>query len=335
MLPEDWRVFFTAMGEKPFRADQVFAWIHQHEACGFAGMTSLSKILRAKLEAQFPWPGLAEDRRTEGADGTCKVLFRTPEGHGIESVLMPKGRFRTVCLSTQAGCALACAFCATGRAGLARNLGAEEIIDQALHLGRIAGGKPSLSHIVFMGMGEPLLNCDAVFRAVRIFTHPEGWGWSPARITISTAGIVKGLERLREADLSVNVALSLNAPNEALRRRLMPSAKKNPLADVLKAFRQIPASHRNPRTIDYVLLSGVNDGLAEAAQLSRLASRADAKVNLIPFNRVEGIPFRPPTEEGIQAFLRVLLAGGIRATVRRSRGAGIGAACGQLAGGAS
>jgi len=335
MLPAEGEAFLAALGEKPYRARQVLGWIHVRRARSFEEMTDLSRALRAKLREAASLSVLEARERREAEDGTVKILFHTRDGCGIEAVLMRRDRFRAACLSTQVGCPLACGFCATGRAGFVRNLNPEEIVAQFLELERLSpSGKP-LTHVVLMGMGEPLLNYDAVARAVRVLTHPDLRAMSPSRITLSTAGIVEGLIRLAGDDLKVNVALSLNATSDELRRCLMPKAGARPLDEVLGAFMRVPASRRSPRTLEYVLLAGVNDRDADARELALIARRTKAKVNLIPFNEVEGIPYRAPGEDAVERFLRVLSGSGITATVRRSRGAGIGAACGQLAGGSA
>jgi 23S rRNA (adenine2503-C2)-methyltransferase len=331
MLPEEVETFVVSLGEKSYRSRQLLQWVYRHGARQYEEMTTLSKVLRERLAERAPLSDLNESNRLESTDGSVKVAFRTRDGLLIESVLISRGRHRTACLSTQAGCALKCAFCATGRSGFERNLNSEEIVDQALELARVSGEFIPPTHIVLMGMGEPLLNAEAVFRAVRILTHPMAFALSPGRITLSTVGIIDGLKKLASADLKVNVALSLNAPTEDLRRRLMPIARANPLDELLGVFSKVPASRRSPRTLEYVLLHGVNDSPAHATALSGIARRTSSKVNLIPFNEVDGIEFKAPPEPVIEGFIRVLARDGVAVTVRRSKGSGIGAACGQLA----
>ncbi|MHC4598126.1 MAG: dual-specificity RNA methyltransferase RlmN [Planctomycetota bacterium] len=331
LLPEEAEALLVSLGRKPYRARQILRELHRRGAGRYDAMTSLPKPLREQLAEEAPLKVLDPVGVRESSDGAAKFLLRTDDGLLIEAVRIVKGKFRTVCLSTQAGCPLGCVFCATGRAGFRRNLRPEEIVDQALVAGRDAPGGPGPTHVVLMGMGEPLLNTDAVFRAVRILVHPDAGGLSPGRLTLSTAGIVEGLRRLMKADLKVNLALSLNATRDAQRRELMPVARSNPLEDVLAAFRAFPASKRNPRTIEYVLLAGVNDALEDGSELARIARAAGAKVNLIPFNGAENLPFRAPEEKRIESLLRILTRGGVSATVRRSKGASIAAACGQLA----
>jgi 23S rRNA (adenine2503-C2)-methyltransferase len=331
LLPEEAEAFLVSLGRKRYRARQILQAVHRQGASAFDDITPLPKDLRQRLGTEAPLEVLETVDVRESDDGAAKILHRTEDGLLIESVRIVKGKFRTVCLSTQAGCPLGCVFCATGRAGFHRNLRAEEIVDQVLAAGREVRGGAGPTHVVLMGMGEPLLNTDAVFRAIRILTHPGAGGLAPARLTLSTAGILRGLERLAEADLKVNLALSLNATRQDLRRELMPVAEANPMEDLLEAFRAVPASKRNPRTIEYVLLAGVNDGPADGSALARIARATRAKVNLIPFNEGGNLPFRAPGEKRIESILRTLTRGGASATVRRSRGGSIAAACGQLA----
>jgi 23S rRNA (adenine2503-C2)-methyltransferase len=333
MLPDEAEAHLAGLGEKPYRARQVLEWIYRHRADSWDAMTTLSKPLRAKLAQALPLQILFPEKEARSPDGAVKVLFRTADGHPVESVLMRKDRFLTACLSSQAGCPLACAFCATGRLGFRRNLEAGEITGQLLHLARMAGPGENVTNVVFMGMGEPLLNADAVFRAIRILVHPAALGMAPSRITLSTAGVLEGLRRLAAENLKVNAALSLNAVDDPTRRRLMPVSRGYLLDELLEAFRAVPATVRDPRTIEYVLLAGENDAREDAPAVARIATRAAAKVNLIPYNPVAGLPFRAPEETVVSTFLEVLSRAGVTVTVRRSMGADIGAACGQLAGG--
>ncbi len=330
MLPAEAEALAVSLGERRYRGRQILEWIHARNAGAYAEMSSLPKRFRARLEQRFPFDVLEEERRVRAADGTEKRLLRTPEGFAVEAVLMPRGKFLSACVSSQAGCPLACRFCATGRTGFKRDLLPEEIVEQVLLLRR-ASPAP-LTHVVFMGMGEPLLNLDAVLRALRVLTHPGAGGFPPSRITVSTAGVVEGLERLAREETGVNVALSLNAPDDATRKRLMPGAAKTPLADILRAFETIPASRRHPKTLEYLLLAGENDAPWQARKVASIARRTKAKVNLIPCNEVKGMPFRAPPERQVEAFLKILSDARVTATVRRSQGAEIAAACGQLAG---
>jgi 23S rRNA (adenine2503-C2)-methyltransferase len=330
MLPEEAEVWLESLGEPSYRARQILRWIHRDLARSYEEMSDLPAPLRNRLEEIAPLAILGIERKAEARDGTAKVLLSTRDENAVEAVLMRRDEARTACISTQVGCPLACAFCATGRAGFRRNLDTAEIVEQFRILEDLLPGEERLSNVVLMGMGEPLLNWQAVARAVRVLTHPKLRALSPARITLSTAGIVPGLEALASSGLKINVALSLNAVNDALRKRLMPGAASRPLAEVLAAFKRVPASRRNPRTLEYVLLAGVNDRPEDADGLADIARKTEAKVNLIPFNEVASLPFRAPEEETLQRFLATLSRAGVTATVRRSRGADIRAACGQL-----
>jgi 23S rRNA (adenine2503-C2)-methyltransferase len=263
-------------------------------------------------------------------DGSEKLVLRLADGRTVHSVLMPDGDRLALCLSTQVGCGFGCTFCFTGTMGLVRNLSAGEILGQVFAARELLAPGARLTHIVFMGMGEPLANYAATVKALRVLTDAEGFGFSPRRITVSTVGLVQGIERLAGENLRVNLAISLHAPTDEVRSRLMPVNRGWGLDELLAACRRFPLPVRQRITFEYVLLDGMNDSVQDARQLARRLSGLKAKVNLIPFNAWEGSEFRRPSGERIAAFQRVLLDAGITATIRWSKGEDVGAACGQL-----
>jgi 23S rRNA (adenine2503-C2)-methyltransferase len=309
-------------GEPAFRARQVWRWAAAG-APGYAGMTDVPSRLRARLEEQVPFSTLEPAREAHARDGTVKALFHTGDGRPVEAVLMRyrDGR-RSVCVSSQSGCPLTCTFCATGQMRFGRNLTASEILDQVLHFRRIE----PVDHLVFMGMGEPLMNLDNVLAAARAL--PE-LGITHRRTGISTVGWVPGIRRLTETDLPIRLALSLHAPEDALRSRIMPVNERYPLAEVLAACEAYYARRRRRVFVEYVMLAGVNDGYGQAVQLARLLDPRVYKVNLIPYNPTGA--YRGSSRTAIDAFRAALEEHGLRATVRLTRGRDIDAACGQLA----
>jgi len=320
----------AAMGEPAFRAGQIFGWLYAKGAGSFDDFTDLPKSLRRKLAGRFSFRPLEVEGFLRARDGTEKYLLRLQDGFGIETVVIPAGERRTICLSTQAGCKYACVFCASGRHGFKRNLVPSEIVGQILSLRTALDA--ALSNIVFMGMGEPLDNFDNLVRAVRILNDPRGMGIAARRMTVSTAGVVPGILRLRELGLQINLSVSLHAADDELRSRLTPVNRKYPLAMVVAACEDYLREGGRKITFEYILLDGVNDRPADADGLARLSYRLRAKVNLIPYSPVEGFDFRTPSPERIQAFLRRLEEKGAAVTLRRSKGRDIRAACGQLAG---
>ena len=319
------------LGEPPFRARQVWAWTARG-ANGYERMTDLPAALREQLAARVPFSSLEARREAVSRDGTVKVLFATADGRPIEAVLMRyRDARRSLCLSSQSGCPLTCRFCATGAMRFARNLTTSEILDQALHFRRIE----RVDHCVFMGMGEPMLNLDAVLGACE---RLPSIGISHRHTTISTVGWIPGIERLAEAAMPVRLALSLHAPEEALRSELMPVNERYPLSEVIEACRSFYARRRRRVFVEYVMLAGVNDRYEQALALARLLKRGEEnpvfKVNLIPFNPT-GSEFRGSSRESIAAFRAALESHGVPVTVRLTRGRDIDAACGQLAAGAA
>jgi 23S rRNA (adenine2503-C2)-methyltransferase len=310
-------------GQPAFRARQVWRWAAAG-APGYAGMTDVPAALRARLEEQVPFSTLSLVREAYASDGTVKALFHTRDGRPVEAVLMRyrDGR-RSVCVSSQSGCPLTCTFCATGQMRFGRNLTACEILDQVLHFRRIE----ALNHLVFMGMGEPLMNLEAVLDAARAL--PE-LGITHRRTGVSTVGWVPGIRGLAEAELPIRLALSLHAPEDALRSRIMPVNERYPLAEVLAACADYHGRRRRRVFVEYVMLAGVNDGYGQAVQLAQLLDPAIYKVNLIPYNPT-GSGYRASSRAAIDAFRAALEQHGLRATVRLTRGRDIDAACGQLA----
>jgi len=320
----------AAWGEPKFRTDQVFDWVYRKGARSFAEFTSLSAALRARLAGAF---GLALPQPAEhlvAPDATEKFVFRLADGQFVETVLIPAGARRTLCLSSQVGCRFGCGFCASGLGGFKRNLSPGEMTGQILYLrDRL---DVALTNFVFMGMGEPLDNFDNLVRALRNMNDPRGLGIAARRITVSTAGVVPGIERLAGLDLQVNLSLSLHAARDGLRSRLMPINRRYPLEDVLRACGEYLRAGGRLMTLEYVLLGGINDSTDDARGLAAVARRLGAKVNLIPFSEYEGLACRPKREARLEGFLGTLEELRAKVTVRRSKGGGIQAACGQLAG---
>lgn len=328
--------WFAGLGEKPFRARQVLRWMHRAGEAEFDGMTDLAKSLREKLcgRAEVRPPELISDRLSD--DGTRKFLFDVGDGNAIETVFIPEDDRGTLCVSTQAGCALECAFCSTGKQGFNRNLSASEIIGQLWQVNRVLGGgtdgERSVSNVVLMGMGEPLANFENSVTALRLMLDDNAYGLSRRRVTVSTVGLVPAIDRLRE-ECPVALAVSLHAPNDALRDQLLPINRKYPLVELMAACRRyLEKAPRDFITFEYILLEGINDGEQQARELLRLVASVPCKFNLIPFNPFAGSPFRRPRLDRIRRFAEVLLNAGIVTTIRKTRGDDIGAACGQLAG---
>ena len=328
--------FFAEHDEKPFRARQVLRWMHRFGQSDFAAMTDIAKSLRSKLEAlaRITPPTLVADKLSD--DGTRKFLFDVGGGNAIESVFIPEDDRGTLCISTQAGCALDCAFCSTGKQGFSRNLTVAEIIGQLWQANTALGADPTgeriISNVVLMGMGEPLANFENTVTALRLMLDDNAYGLSRRRVTVSTAGLVPMIDRLAEA-CPVALAVSLHAPNDTLRDELVPLNRKYPLRELMPACRRyLEHAPRDFVTFEYVLLDGVNDSAAQARELLALTREVPCKFNLIPFNPFPGSPYRRPSAANIRRFAETLLAAGVVATTRKTRGDDIDAACGQLAG---
>jgi 23S rRNA (adenine2503-C2)-methyltransferase len=326
--------YFASIGEKPFRARQVLRWIHQRGASDFDAMTDIARELRAKLSgsARIAPPCIVGDETA--ADGTRKWLVKVDGANSVETVFIPESGRGTLCVSSQAGCTLDCAFCATGKQGFNRNLTTAEIIGQLwMARNELKSGAPRpVTNVVMMGMGEPLLNLDNVIPALNLMLDDNAWGLSRRRVTVSTSGVIPGMDRLRD-ECPVALALSLHAPNDALRNELVPVNRKYPISELVKACnRYLEKAPRDFITMEYVMLEGVNDRDEHARQLVELAARVRSKFNLIPFNPIPQAQFRRSGPERIRAFAGILRRAGLTVTTRRTRGDGIAAACGQLAG---
>jgi 23S rRNA (adenine2503-C2)-methyltransferase len=321
--------WLAAQGEKPFRAKQVFRWIHQRGVDDFDAMTDLAKALREKLRATavVRAPAALSEHRSE--DGTVKWLYDVGTGNGIETVFIPEDDRGTLCVSSQVGCALACGFCSTGRQGFNRDLGVAEIVGQVWQAARRG---LRVTNVVMMGMGEPLNNFAPVVDAMSIMLDDHAYGLSRRRVTLSTSGVVPQIRKLKDA-LPVALAVSLHAPNDAIRSRIMPVNDAYPIAELLDACRDyLEAAPRDFITFEYVMLKGVNDAPDHARELARLLSTIPSKVNLIPFNPFPDSGFEGTDMERVRLFQKILIEAGFVATVRRTRGDDIDAACGQLAG---
>jgi 23S rRNA (adenine2503-C2)-methyltransferase len=328
--------WFAANGEKPFRARQVLRWMHRFGQSDFDAMTDLAKSLREKLKATAAVvpPTVVSDKLSD--DGTRKFLIDVGGGNAVETVFIPEDDRGTLCVSTQAGCALDCSFCSTGKQGFNRNLTVAEIIGQLWQANRALGADPKgdriISNVVMMGMGEPLANFDHTVTALKLMLDDNAYGLSRRRVTVSTSGLVPAMDRLRD-ECPVALAVSLHAPNDALRDELVPINQKYPLAELMAACRRyLEKAPRDFVTFEYVMLDGVNDSDAHARQLLQLTRDVPCKFNLIPFNPFPGSPYLRSKPERIRRFAGILIDAGIVTTTRKTRGDDIDAACGQLAG---
>jgi 23S rRNA (adenine2503-C2)-methyltransferase len=328
--------FFEAQAEKPFRARQLLRWIHRSGETDFAQMSDLAKALREKLSAiaSVEVPAIVGDSTAQ--DGTRKWLVKVDQANAVESVFIPETERGTLCVSSQAGCVLDCAFCSTGKQGFNRNLSTAEIIGQLWIANRLLrgdeyGDRP-VTNVVMMGMGEPLLNLENVIPALRLMLDDNAYGLSRRRVTVSTSGVIPGMDQLRD-ECPVALAVSLHAPDDALRDRLVPVNRKYPIRDLLRACnRYLEKAPRDFVTFEYVMLEGVNDSDAHARKLAALASEVRCKYNLIPFNPFPRSEFRRSSPERIRSFAEILQRAGLTVTTRKTRGDDIAAACGQLAG---
>jgi len=331
---------FAEAGEPVFRAKQAYAWLYHRRARSIGDMTNLPKGLRTALgeRHEVRWPDVEE--RALSFDGTRKYLFRLDDGATIEAVYLPEDDRRTICISTQAGCPLKCAFCLTGIAGYKRNLKPAEILGQVASVMEehpVSATHPHRNeddpfpwNVVMMGMGEPLLNYDSTVAALRVLLDPEGFGVPARKLTLSTVGILPALEKLAGEPVRPNLAISLHAPDPGLRRALMPIEEKYALGDVIDAALRYPVPRGGRVTFEYVLLGGVNDQPAHARELARRLAGRHVKVNLIPLNPAPDIPFRAPTPDAVDAFGKALAAADVPVSVRKARGQDILAASGQL-----
>lgn len=331
--PDQLKELFTGWGEPAFRATQTYEWLWQKGAHSFEEMTNLSKSLRDRLSKEFAINALSQDVTQHSSDGTIKVRFKTHDGHFIEGVLIPTPQRVTACVSSQIGCSLNCSFCATGFLPRKRNLDRGEIFDQVWILNELALShyEQNITNVVFMGMGEPLLNYRNVLDGINRITAEDGLNWSPKRITVSTAGIAKMMRKLGDDQVKFNLALSLHATTDAARNEIMPINEQNNLDVLIDAMNYFYSQTKGRMTFEYILLSGVNDSIEDAKRLVNLCRRVPAKVNVIEYNPIDQARFTKSEGERREAFLGYLESHNVTATLRRSRGKDIDAACGQLA----
>ncbi|MDR3681230.1 MAG: 23S rRNA (adenine(2503)-C(2))-methyltransferase RlmN [Flavipsychrobacter sp.] len=332
-LPE-LETILVKLGEPKFRAKQVYEWIWKKYAGDINDMTNLSKDLRAKLSEQYFIPKVKIHHTQHSNDGTIKNRLQLHDSHFMESVLIPTENRMTVCVSSQVGCSLSCKFCATGYIERKRNLDYDEIYDQVVLTGQQAQAKygKNLSNIVFMGMGEPLLNYKNVLKAIEMITSPDGLGMSPKRITVSTAGVAKMIRQLGDDKVKFKLAVSLHAPTDAKRNQIMPINESNNLKTLIEALNYFYKCTGNEITFEYILFKGVNDSIQDADDLVKIYRQVPADlINIIEYNPIDAAQFEKPDEEDVDAFMEYLESKKVNARLRRSRGKDIDAACGQLA----
>ena len=331
---EELSLYFEQMGEKKFRAKQVYEWLWQKHAHTFDAMTNLSKELRAKLNEHFILPALQVESTQYSEDGTVKSRFKTTEGHFVEGVLIPTDDRQTACVSSQIGCSLSCKFCATGFMDRKRNLDFDEIYDQVVLINQQANRvyDKKLTNIVFMGMGEPLLNYKNVLKAIDKITSPDGLHMSARRITVSTAGVAKMIRQLGDDKVRFNLALSLHAATDVKRNEIMPINETNNIKELIDALNYFYQQTGNEITFEYILFENFNDTLRDADELIKIYRQVPADlVNIIEYNPIDGAKFSKPSEETTEKFMNHLSKARVNARLRRSRGKDIDAACGQLA----
>ena len=327
---DDFLAWLRDRGQPPLRARQVRGWLVARRAETFAQMTDLPAALRQELAAEFVPLGTQVARHLEARDGTHKLLLRLHDGQLIECVLLQEDGRHTACISTQVGCGMGCVFCASGLNGVARNLTAGEILEQLVRLRNLLPADRRLTHVVVMGMGEPLANLDNLLEALAVATSPKGLGISARHVTVSTVGLPAKMKRLAELKKQYHLAVSLHAPNDGLRMKIVPTNDKSGIAAILEAADYFHAQTGRQVTYEYVLLGGLNDEPAHAEELARLLQGRQAHINLIPFNDVEGLPYRRPTQASLTEFVARLRRRGLVVHVRKRKGADIDAACGQL-----
>ncbi|MBI3717244.1 MAG: 23S rRNA (adenine(2503)-C(2))-methyltransferase RlmN [Sphingobacteriales bacterium] len=326
--------YFESINEKKFRSKQMYEWLWQKHALSFDDMTNLSKELRAKLADEFSFPALKVDATQYSADGTIKSRFKTFDGHLVEGVLIPTDERKTACVSSQIGCSLSCKFCATGYMDRKRNLDFDEIYDEVVLINqqseRVYDKK--LTNIVFMGMGEPLLNYKNVLKAIDKITSPEGLGMSPKRITVSTAGVAKMIKQLGDDKVRFKLALSLHAANDAKRHEIMPINDTNDIKSLIEALNYFYKQTGNKITFEYILFKDFNDSIKDADELIKIYRQVPADlINIIEYNPIDLATFAKPDEDTVEQFMKHLEKNRVNARLRRSRGKDIDAACGQLA----
>ncbi len=356
-LPEEWQSAVSELGERPFRAKQVFRWLHQRGELEPEKMSDLSVPFRARLAEIGVAPPFRVEHVHESRDGTRKLVLEAKDGARVESVIIPMTDLSTdadasaapadededdepvtarskvtLCISTQFGCAMGCVFCASGQAGLIRGLRASEIVSQVYLAKRYLREDEALGNLVFMGMGEPLHHYDETERALRLLTHPEGLGMSPRRITVSTVGLIPGIQKLgQDFGGKIGLAISVHAPNDATRDRIIPMNKRYPLKELMQALRDYPLPKRRRITIEYTLIDAVNDSVAHARELAQILRGIPSKINLIPMNPITASELRAPAQANVRKFQDVLADAGYSCFVRTRRGDEVAAACGQLA----
>jgi 23S rRNA (adenine2503-C2)-methyltransferase len=330
---EELATWLSAQGEKEYHAKQLIEWVYKKGVTDWERMTNLSKDLRQKLSSLLRLPVLQQVRiQTSNDCETYKFLWRLRDGNHVESVLICSGDRRTVCVSSQVGCPAKCAFCASGKQGFMRNLQPAEILEQVVHINRwLMDKNERVSHIVFMGMGEPLKNYESVVKSVRLISHPDMLNISQRRITVSTVGIVEGIKRLTNEELKISLVLSLHAPNQHVRQKIIPYARKYPLEDILQAVDEYSSKTKRDVTYEYTLIAGINDHADHAYELSQLLRGKQCTVNLIPYNPVAGLKLKRPEKKTVKSFRSVLFGCRIPNTCRYTKGDDIAAACGQLA----
>jgi 23S rRNA (adenine2503-C2)-methyltransferase len=329
----DIETLVSSLGEKPYRAKQIHEWLWQKGISSIDDMSNLSKAFKEKLKAEYDLFKLHIDHTQLSEDTTIKNRFVLHDGHYVEGVLIPTTTRMTACVSSQVGCSLSCKFCATGYMERKRNLEFDEIVDQVMHLNNQAlshYGK-QLSNIVFMGMGEPLLNYANVLKAIEKITSPDCMGMSPSRITVSTAGISKMIKKLADDKVRFNLALSLHAANDIKRNEIMPINESNNLEVLVEALNYFYKATKNPITFEYILFANFNDSIEDADELIKICRKVPSKVNIIEYNPIDLASFAKPSEEKVDAFMQYLDQNRVNARLRRSRGKDIDAACGQLA----
>ncbi len=333
---EELETKFRELDQPAYRARQVLDWLYTKRVKSFAEMTNLPAALRAHLDAEYGFDVLEPVRKLGSGDTTQKFLFKLADESLIEAVLIPaspalygeRSDRRTICISSQVGCAYGCKFCASGLDGFSRNLHAGEIVDQFLRVEELGGEK--INNIVFMGMGEPLANYDNLIRAITILNAPWGIGLGARHMTVSTSGLAPMVRKLAEQPLQIRLAISLHGATDEVREQIMPVNRKYPLAELLDACEYYCERKTQRMTFEFILIEGINDSLAQAAALAKLAHRLDAKINCIPYNAVEGLEWKRPSLRRQDAFMEVLERAGVSATIRREKGHDIDAACGQL-----
>lgn len=330
---EELTSWLVTQNEKPYHAKQLFQWVYDKSILSWDLMTNLSKDLRQKLANKIKLPTLQLVRVLPSADlETYKFLWRLSEGSLVESVLICSGDRRTVCVSSQVGCPAKCAFCASGKQGFKRNLRPAEIVEQVVQINHwLAEKGERVCHVVYMGMGEPFKNYDAVVKSIRLLSDPETLNISQRRITVSTVGVVEGIRRLTDEGLKVNLVLSLHAPNQHIRQKIIPYARKYPLDDIMTAMEGYTQKTKRDITYEYTLIAGINDHPDHAHELSHLLHGKQCTVNLIPYNPIPGVKLKRPEKKTIKAFRTVLFGSRIPNTCRYTKGDDIAAACGQLA----